>query len=98
MNKEKMIKAFDYHSNSVCVDFCKVKHKRSESRDVHVFLSLLELVPSSIPIIDFVCNGLIFLSTNIALLADVITLRQIIELVCCGVLYSYEYESLYMLV
>jgi hypothetical protein len=84
-------------------DFLKFEgmvDKRSTRRDIHAFLLLEEIAPSSnknwVPIICASEHDEIWLDTDCAVLADKATPEQIHELVRCGVMYSDEYDCLSM--
>jgi hypothetical protein len=75
-----------------------VENKKHRRPDICAFIILNELVPSDTDIISAAEHDEIFLNVNLDDLVKVITEDQVHDLVCCGVRYSDEYDSLCMFV
>ena len=87
---------FEKHSDDY-IKFDRVDSKRSQRPDLHAFLLLAELFPSTSDIVSGAGHDEIWLSPTgkqIETLTDV----QILELVRCGVRYDSDHESLCMFV
>ena len=87
---------FEKH-NGEFLKFDHVENKRSQRRDLHAFLLLTELFPSTSKIVSGAGHDEIWLDptpSQVKTLTDV----QILELVRCGVRYDDEHESLCMFV
>jgi hypothetical protein len=76
--------------------FDRVPNKRSNRPDLHAFILLDELVPGKTDIVCSATHDEIFLDTDLASLAAVITDEQIVELIRCGVRGNPEYDCLAM--
>jgi hypothetical protein len=76
--------------------FNRVTHKLSNRPDLHAFLLLDKLVPGNSDIVSDAGYDEIYLDTSPDSLLAVATEDELIELHRCGVLYSGEYDSLYM--
>lgn len=68
--------------------FAKIAEKRSRREDLHAFLLLDSLVPGDSDIVRDGEHELIYLATEVEDLLPVITPRQVLELICCGVTYE----------
>ena len=75
--------------------FLRVQEKRSERRDLHAFLLLDELQPGDAPMISDSRNDEYFLDIDCEALDAGITDDQILELVRCGVHYSFGSLALF---
>ena len=96
MNIEDTFKK--YNENDY-LKFELVKNKRSTRADLHAFLLLDELVPGTHDIVSYAEHDEIFLSIDARDLEKAgISEEQIHELVCCGVMYDAENDSLSMFV
>lgn len=78
--------------------FAEVAAKRSSRADLHAFLLLDELVPSTKNIVACAEHDVFYLSTDIHALDQVITSAIVQELRRCGVMYDQDAESLSMFV
>lgn len=97
MNREELISLFDKYSEEVTLcAFDDVKNKYSKRSDLHAFILLDKIMPSTHDIICSARHQEIFLECKIEKLAKVITEEQIKELVACGVSYDYSRDCLYM--
>ena len=77
--------------------FERVENKRSQRRDLHAFLLLDELCPSTRTIVGCAEHDEIFLEPSPEAL-ETATEEQIVELIRCGVRISSETDSLAMFV
>ena len=87
---------FEKHDDEF-IKFDRVDNKRSQRRDLHAFLLLTELFPSTSKIVSGAGHDEIWLSPT-GKQVETLTDFQILELVRCGVRYDDEHESLCMFV
>ena len=90
-----------YEFDKVDAEFLKFhkipnKRRRSERPDLHAFMLLDELVPSTKCIIDSSSHDIAHIGVDDEEFAKVATPEIILELTRCGVLYSGEGYGLYM--
>ena len=74
--------------------FDRVRRKRSQRPDLHAFLLLDALVPTTFAMVCAVAHDQIWLAVDLVDLAKVITEDQVIELVRCGVRYDSTADAL----
>ena len=100
MTPEEFIDALEQHNESAYLTFEHIPAERrlSQRPDLHVFLLLDQLVPSSHDIISGAEHDVIWLEVSVEDLAAIITSEQILDLARCGVMYNDETESLRMFV
>lgn len=96
MTTEELSKLWEKLSDDYLLEFEEIKHKRSKREDLHAFLLLDELQPGKNDLVNAAQHDVIYLDVNIKKLAEKITKEQIRELICCGVHYEEEFDSLAM--
>lgn len=87
--------------NQYCEDYegCKferVQNKLSQRADLHAFLLMDRILPSSDNIISRAEHKEIYFSVQIDDFASVVTQDEVLELVRCGVSYDGHFNCLYM--
>jgi hypothetical protein len=98
MTPDEFIDTLDqyYESSHIKFEHIPAEHRLSQRPDLHVFLLLDQLVPSTHNIVASADHDVIWLQTPIEDLAKVITREQILDLARCGVMYDNGTESLRM--
>jgi len=96
MKSEEIRECFEKHTDEF-LKFERVKNKRSNRQDLHVFILLDELFPSDKCIIDSAEHDEIFVNLEDNQL-EKLTEEQIIELIRCGARYDYFNNSLAMFI
>lgn len=84
MTTEELEQLFEKH-NGEYIEFAKVEEKRSRRPDLHAFLLLDELVPGDGDMITAADHDEYWLSVDREAVAEVITEKQVVELIRCGV-------------
>lgn len=97
MTVEEFTEALSEHTDDH-LQFERVEKKRSTRPDLHAFLLLAELDPSSKDIVGGAEHDEIFLNVDIEAVARSSTLDTITELRRCGVMYDEDSDSLAMFV
>ena len=90
--EERLESFFDRHSKEY-LKFERIENKRSTRPDLHAFLLLEELAPAEKEGQDMVCaaeHDIIYLVSNLSLVAKNATDEQLLELHRCGVMISEE--------
>lgn len=90
MTAEQIEEIYERHGDDEYIKFERVENKRSNRPDLHAFLLLDELVPGSGDIVCAAEHDEIFLAISVEELAAVATEAQVIELIRCGVRFSYD--------
>jgi hypothetical protein len=98
MTVEQMVEKWKEFDDKEGLNFSKVSNKRANRADLHAFLLLDELCPSTIDIVDAAEHDIIFPRYDESVLANRIMESQIQELSRCGVFWSTEYDCLAMFV
>ena len=80
------------------LDFDRVENKRSKRPDLHAFLLLDEISPSTRDIVSCAEHDEIWLDVDLEQLSKRATEAQVLELVRCGVRYDDDVDSLAMFV
>lgn len=94
MTLEELEKYWEEYSDSEYYAFDRVENKLCSARDLHAFLLIDKLIPSTFYVIDAAEHDIVYLGVSVAALAEVITPEQIKELVRCGICYDDTVTSL----
>jgi len=86
------------HGDEEFLKFERVEHKRSQRPDLHAFLLLDALAPSTFDIVSAAEHDEIFLEVSPDKLGEVATEEQVVELIRCGVRLDTRIDSLAMFV
>lgn len=86
-----------YGDDDEYLEFQKVEQRKSNRPDLHAFILLDSLVPSTGDIVSCSEHDQFWLGVSVKDVAKVITPEQILELVRCGVMYDDDVESFSML-
>lgn len=95
MKLSEMAVLFEKHADEH-IKFERIENPPSKSPDLCAFLLLDRLAPSDRDIVSAANHDEIWLSTDIAKLAEVASEDDIVYLVRCGVRYDDEFECLGM--
>lgn len=89
---------FDKYKEHEFLKFDRIKKKKSNRRDLHAFILLDSLFPEKRNIVSIAGHGTLYLKINFKQ-AQTLTEKSVIELLRCGVRYSYYNcnNSFYML-
>lgn len=99
MVKHEELKSIFEKYDDEYIRFEKVKNKTSKKRDIHAFMLLDKLTTNKYgKILGDARHDVVFLFVNCKDLSKVITEKQILELVRCGVMYSEKEDCLTMYV
>lgn len=98
MTSEDIKRVFSDDDDNEHLKFERVQNKRSERRDLHAFIVLSELLPSSLPIISGAEYDQIWIEADPEDLAQKATEQQLIDLRRAGLCYDSGVESFYMFV
>lgn len=94
MTLNKLVELFEkYVDDGEYLEFKKIKNKKSNRPDLHAFVLLDSLVPSTSDIVSCAEHDEFWLSVTPEEVAKVATPEQILELVRCGVCYDDSLES-----
>ena len=94
---ENIRELFKKHDDE-CLEFDRVKNKRSTRSDISAFILLNHLCPDTGDIVSAAEHDEIFLDVSIDDLAKVASESNIIELIRCGVRYDSHSDCLSMFV
>ena len=99
MSEDELKALFDKHEDEA-QRFERITAPRSRCQDIHAFLLLDELCPSSkgLDMVSAAEHDIIYLRPELKKLAKVVTEDQVIELVRCGVFVDSDTDSLSMFV
>lgn len=96
MKFERFVEIFDDDESDEYLKFERIENKRHSRPDIHAFLLLDELQPNpGWDIVSAAEHDVFFLDIDAEKLALIITEKQVIELLRCGVHWS-EYDCLAM--
>lgn len=95
MTLKKLAELFEkYGDDDEYYEFQKVEQRKSNRPDLHAFILLDSLVPSTEDMVSYAEHDEFWLGVSVEDVAKVITPEQILELVRCGV--SFDGESFHM--